>query len=67
MEKKMKWFDFKIDVHGAAIIPAHDQLSTASLSESEIDLQVAELKKDLDRVSQAMKAAVRKQRTQPLF
>lgn len=64
-EFPMKWFDFDIDVHGAVIIPTRDRLSTASRSETEIDSQIAELKKDLDRVAQDMKAAVREQRGQP--
>ncbi len=63
----MKRFDFEIDVHGAVIVPAHELLSTASLSEAEIDVQIIELKKDLDRVAQDMKSAVRKQKKQPLF
>ena len=61
----MKWFDFDIDVHGAVIIPAQDRLSTAILSEAAIDSQIAELKKDLGRVAEEMKSAVRKQQAQP--
>ncbi|NIZ10175.1 hypothetical protein [Pseudooceanicola sp. HF7] len=61
----MEWFDYEIDVHGAVLIPARDRLGTASLSEAEIDSQIVELKKDLDRVAEAMKSAVRKQQAQP--
>lgn len=61
----MKWFDFDIDVHGAVIIPTRDRLSPTSRSETEIDSQIAELKKDTDRVAQDMKAAVREQKAQP--
>ncbi|WP_417794574.1 hypothetical protein [Terasakiella pusilla] len=61
----MKWFNFDIDVHGAVLIPVQDRLSTASLSEAEIDSHIAELKKDLDRVATEMKSAIRKQQAQP--
>lgn len=64
-EKSLKRFDFKIDIHGAVVIPAGERLSTASLSDAEIDAQILALKNDLDRVANEMKSAARNLQKQP--
>lgn len=62
----MRSFDYTINIHGAVIVPLRDRLSTASLSHREIDMQINDLKADLDRVASAMKIAVTEQTKRPL-
>lgn len=54
----MHYFDFTDTIHGVTIVSASERLSTASLSPKEIDMQVRELRADLDRIAVEMKAAV---------
>ena len=58
----MKYFDYTLTIHGATIVALDERLSTASLSQTEIDTQVSALKADLDRVAKAMKAAIMQNR-----
>lgn len=59
-------FDFEIGIHGAKVVAAKEPLMPACLTDGEIDYNIKLLKADLDAVAVSMKAAVRKQATEPL-
>lgn len=60
-------FDFEIDFGGASIVVIREPLTSAALSDEEVDWQIEALKNNLDKVAKRMKAAIRKQAIQPLF
>lgn len=62
-----KPFGFEIDIGGARVVVEREPLSSACLSDSEVDWQIAYLKECLDGVAKAMKAAIHKQVATPLF
>src|SRR5690348_15179624 len=67
MANTIRSFDFKIDIHGAFVVPARSLLCPGCLTDSEIDLQIELLKDDLDAVARRMKKAIRKQAKRPLI
>ncbi len=58
-------FDFKIDLNGLWIVPTKDRLTTASLHPNEIDLQISDLKAQLDTLAKKMKAKLNEPRQSP--
>jgi hypothetical protein len=58
-------FDFKIDTNGARVVVARLPLTTDCPDGDAIDAAIEVLKDDLDIVAAKMKAAVRRQATQP--
>ena len=67
MEPKLKSFAFKINISGASVIVGREPLTSAAMSDGEVDWQIEALKNDLDTVAKKMKAAIRKQEQQSLF
>jgi hypothetical protein len=63
----IKVFDFEMDgLHGARIVIRQEPISSACLSDGEIDAQIVMLKDNLDAVAKRMKEAIR-QPKKPLF
>jgi hypothetical protein len=58
-------FDFEIGIAGASVIARSKPLCAGCLSDAEIDAHIKLLKDDLDAVAERMKAAVRKQASNP--
>ena len=58
-------FGFKIDSHGAYIVPKEERLTRASLHGPEIDSQITALIDELLRLGPRMKAAVAHQQSKP--
>ena len=67
MKPRRHAFDFKISIHGASVVVAKAPLTSAAMSDGEVDWQIAALKNDLDAIAVKMKAAIRAQEKQPLF
>ena len=60
-------FDFEIDIHGARVIVTREALHPACLSDTEVDYNISELKKNLDQLAIEMKRAIKEQRKEPLL
>lgn len=56
-----KSFDFEIDGYGVFVVFEGKPITSLTLSEDEIDRQIAKLKESLDDVGMRMKAALRNQ------
>ncbi|MBN4046608.1 hypothetical protein JYU02_01260 [bacterium AH-315-P15] len=67
MPKTIGSFDFEPSGFGAVVVPTKERLCPECVSDGEVDGQIMLLKQDLDAVAQKMKAAIRKQRSKPLF
>lgn len=62
-----KRFDFQMGIHGASIVAIKSRLSTACLSNQEVDTAIGQLKAELDALALRMKAAISDEARKPLF
>ena len=60
-------FDFEIDASGARVVVVKEPLTSAALSDGELEWQIKALKNDLDALLPEMKKAIQAQRTKPIF
>ena len=66
MANTVKVFEYDIDIHGARVVVRQEPLCAGCLSDGEVDANIAFLKNDLDAVAVRMKAAIRRQKAEPL-
>lgn len=57
----LRVFDFDLDISGIRVVVRGEPISSACLSDEDIDAQIRLLKEDLDAVAARMKAAVHEQ------
>lgn len=63
----LRVFDFDLDISGIRVVVRGEPISSACLSDEEIDAQIRLLREDLDAVAARMKAAVHEQVELPRF
>jgi hypothetical protein len=63
---KVQYFDIEVSNTGISITALAPRLTTGSLHEREIDLQIADMKRDLDLVAAQAKKAIKKLREEPI-
>jgi hypothetical protein len=63
---QVQYFDIEASNAGVSIVALAPRLTTGSLSAQEIDLQIEDMKRDLDLVAALAKDAVKKLREEPL-
>jgi hypothetical protein len=67
MSKTVKVFDFDEDASGVSFVVVRQPIASSALSAAEVDIELAQLKADLDAVARRMKAALVKRASRPLF